>query len=205
MRLTSSDDSHWPSSCHWAHARTCTHTHTRTAAECLFTSASIRIAGLCVGILQNLQPTGRKRLGSRMFEGDSWDFTAEAGRSRLAVGSALMKERLMKEPSESCWLKKPPAAHAGREAEERRRRPVITEQRVRSRTSPAFHSTSGLTWIIVSNTVYALFKSVGCFFAWVINESEHKNFYFCKLKLILLLSTASMESSARLFDSFQRQ
>lgn len=80
-----------------------------------------------------------------MFEGDSWDFTGEAGRSRLAVGSALMKECLMKEPSESCSLKKPPAARAGREAEERRGRPVITEQRVRSSTSPAFHSTSGLT------------------------------------------------------------
>lgn len=33
---------------------------------------------------------------------DSWDFTAEAGRLGLAVGWALMKERLMKEASERC-------------------------------------------------------------------------------------------------------
>lgn len=64
-----------------------------------------------------------------MFEGDSWDFTAQAGRSRLAVGWVLMKERVMKEPSEWCSLEKPPAAHAGGGAEQRGRRPVITEQR----------------------------------------------------------------------------
>lgn len=62
-----------------------------------------------------------------MFRGeterDSWDFTAEAGRLRLAAGSALMKDRVMKEGSRV--HREAAVSHAGREPR-RRRRPVIT-------------------------------------------------------------------------------
>lgn len=81
----------------------------------------------------NMQSKQANFKAGRERERDSWDFTVEACRSRLAVGSPLMKERLMKEGSESCSQKKPAASHAVREVE-RRRWPVIIEQRVWSKT-----------------------------------------------------------------------